>query len=254
MWDQLTDTASGIGSDLIVILNPNSGPGASPIDPNYITGNGTGPFVNYRNAGGAAIGYVKTEWAARPIADVQADVDLYFTSSYWSGAGVQIDGIFFDEMSNDLADVGYYQSLRDYVRGHLANAIVVGNPGTTFVNNETGQSQFSVNDYAEAADILMTFETVATEYFGNYTPPSWVQSYAADRFAHVVYDLADVAQMREAASLANQRKAGHIYLTDDSGMNPYDMLASYWQDEVDAALNLIFADGFETGDLSSWAP
>lgn len=254
MWEQLTDTASVMGSDLLVILNPASGPGTGMIDPNYVNVSGQGPFIDFRNAGGVAIGYVRTDWAARSLDEVQSEIDLYFDPAYWRGAGVQIQGIFFDEMSNDLADVGYYQTLRDYVRNHAQAAIVVGNPGTSFVNNPSGQSIWSVSDYAEAADTLVTFESTANEYFESYSPPSWLEAYPAERFGNIVYGVATAAQMLNGMSLARQRKAGYAYLTDDVLANPYDDLASYWPAEVEAAQSLIFADGFESGDVGSWSP
>lgn len=254
MWNRLTDTASMMGDDLLVILNPASGPGMSLIDPNYVNDSAQGPFIDFRNAGGVAIGYVRTDWAARPLAEVQDDVDLYFNPAYWRGAGVQIDGIFFDEMSNDLADVGYYLALRDYVRGLLATAIVVGNPGTTFVNNPSGQTTWLVSDYAESADTLVTFENSADEYVDNYTPPSWVADYPAERFGHIVYAVTTTGEMLQGMSLARQRNASYVYITDDVLVNPYDVLARYWTAEVDAAKRLLFADGFESGDVSSWGP
>lgn len=254
MWSQLTGTASVMGSDLLVILNPNSGPGAGLIDPNYVNDSAQGPFIDFRNAGGVAIGYILTNWANRALAEVQSDVDLYFDSAYWRGAGVQIQGIFFDEMSNDLADVGYYQTLRDYVRSQAPGVIVVGNPGTSFVNNPSGQSTWSISDYAESADTLVTFESTADEYFDNYSPPSWLAGYPAERFGNIVYGVATTQQMLEGMSLAKQRKAGYVYLTDDVLTNPYDALASYWSAEVDAAQYLIFADGFESGDTATWLP
>ena len=254
MWTQLTDTASVMGSDLLVILNPASGPGEDLIDPNYVNDSAEGPFIDFRNAGGVAIGYVRTGWAARSLGEVQAEVDLYYDPAYWRGAGVQIQGIFFDEMSNDLADVGYYVTLREHVRGHGGSAIVVGNPGTSFVNNPSGQTTWSISDYAESADTLVTFENAADEYFNNYTPPSWVGSYPANRFGHIVYGVVTSSRMLSGMSLAWRRNAGYAYFTDDVLVNPYDALASYWGAEVDAARGLIFADGFESGDLESWAP
>ena len=97
----------------------------------------------------------------------------------------------------------------------------------------------------------MSFETIADEYFNHYTPPVWLDDYPAERFAHVVYSLPG-AQMLQAVGLARQRKAGYIYLTEDILDNPYDVLASYWAEQVEAAQGLIFADGFESGDFSFW--
>jgi len=66
--------------------------------------------------------------------------------------------MFFDEMSNDLTDVGYYQAIRVYVKTKNAAATVISNPGTIFTNNPSGQTTYTVEDYAMVADILMTFE------------------------------------------------------------------------------------------------
>ena len=252
MWQALTDTATVVGPSLLVILNPNSGPGASPIDPNYVGPDGQGPFIDFRNAGGVAIGYVKTLWAGRPLADAQQDVDRYYDAAYWRGAGVQIDGIFFDEMSNELQDVGYYEALRDYVRALDASAHVIGNPGTSFVDTTT-PSGWSISDYAESVDTLVTFESDYSTYLGNYSPPSWLASYPAERFAHIVYGVT-AAQMASTLDLARQRKAGYVYLTDDSGANPYDVLATYWTSEVDNARSVVFRDGFESGSTGAWSP
>ena len=254
MWMQLTETALVMGADVVLILNPASGPGVSPIDPNFVNDSGQGPLLDFRNAGGTVIGYVGTGWASRSLAEVRDEVDLYFDPVYWRGSGVQVQGIFFDEMSNDLADVGYYQELRDHVRSHDPSGIVVGNPGTTFVNNPSGQTLWTVSDYAESADTLVTFESDAGTYHSAYSPPSWLAGYSAGNFAHIVYSVGEVDRLLTNMSLAIRRKAGYVYFTDDMLMNPYDQIPSYWPLEVDAALRLLFADGFESGDLSSWMP
>ena len=55
-------------------------------------------------------------------------------------------------------------------------------------------------------------------------------------------------------SLAIDRKAGFAYVTDDDLAmdNPYDEIPSYWTSEVEAALGLVFADGFESGTVGRW--
>lgn len=257
MWSQLIETALVMGDDVYLILNPDSGPGmVTEIDPNFVNELGQGPLIDYRNAGGAAIGYVATGYAMRSLSEVEAEIDLYYDPAYWRGAGVQIQGIFFDEMSNDLAEVGYYQSLRDHVRGHDAGARVVGNPGTSFTNNPSGQMTWTVDDYAESVDTLMTFEAGADEYGAAYSPPSWLASYPADRFAHIVHSEPSASDMVSDLSLAIARKAGYIYVTDDvpgAVDNPYDLIPTYWTREVEAAIGLVFADGFEFGDTSVWS-
>ena len=256
MWTKLEETAQIMGSDLHVIFNPESGPGAGPVDPNYVNDSGQGPLVDVRNAGGFIIGYIATDYTNKSSFDVRNEVDLYYTPSYWRGAGVQIQGIFFDEMSNDLSHAPYYRSLRDYVRSLDPDAWVVGNPGTSFVNNVTGQLNSTLADYVESMDTLVTFEATSNEYFNQYTPPSWKDSYPADRFSHIVHTESDVHKMIEGLGLARIRKAGYVYFTDDiflvSTDNPYDNFPSYWSEEVDTAIKLGFADGFECGDTSAW--
>ncbi|MEM6453944.1 MAG: spherulation-specific family 4 protein [Acidobacteriota bacterium] len=254
MWEQLIDDVLVMGDDLQIILNPNSGPGGPLIDPNYIGPSGEGPLVDLRDNGGFVIAYVRTDFARLTLADVQTDIDHYYTPSYWRGAGIQIDGIFFDEVSNDLANVGYYETLRDYVRGYDPSARVVGNPGTAFVNNPSGQTTFTISDYADMADTLVTFEVDADLYVNGYTPPSWLDTRPAESFGNIVYDLPSASQMVSAMSLAIRRKARYVYITDDVLINPYDALPSYWAEQLEAARGLVFADGFESGGTDLWMP
>lgn len=253
MWNELTTSAATMQSDLVVILNPFNGPGASPIDPNYVNGSGEGPVVDVRAAGARILGYVRTDYTIRPVSEVQDDIDRFYDPSYWSGAGVQLDGIFIDEMSNRLADVGYYEDLRDHVRAYDIDALVVGNPGTSFVDtaNPAGQT---IDDYVASVDTLVTFESSSTEYRSGYIPPSWLDDYPAERFAHIVYDEPSTSGMVDVLSLAIDRKAGFAYVTDDDLAmdNPYDEIPGYWTSEVDAAVGLVFADGYENGTVDRW--
>ena len=77
------------------------------------------------------------------------EIDRYFDATYYRGADFRLDGIFIDEMSNDLADLGYYQSILQHVRTKSEAAIVIGNPGTASVfDSSNGAAGFSVADYA----------------------------------------------------------------------------------------------------------
>ena len=265
-----------------VIFNPASGPGDS-VDRNYVDEMGNGPLPHVRSAGGIVYGYVPTTFATRDVNIVKADVDKYYDTLY---PGL-IDGIFFDEMSNDLADVGYYQETRDYVRGKSANAQVIGNPGTSSTRNPSGQMKFDVTDYVNSADTLVTFEDFGQVYQNDYAPPSWAADFTAEHFGHIVHtllredfngngdvdfpdflqfsnafgsmepndlavfdldgsdgvDFPDFLQFSNAfgmtivnfVKLADERGAGILYFTNDALQpNPYDMLASYWTDQVNA--------------------
>ena len=238
MWSDLIAAAPG-GVHLNVILNPASGPGVGPeIDPNYVSPGPVGPLLDVRAAGATIYGYVSTSFATRTLADVKLDIDLYYTPAYWRGAGVQVDGIFFDEMSSDLPDVGYYQALRDYVRAKDSSALVIANPGQAATQDTSGGlSGFTVMDYATAADILVVFEGSGADYRTSYTHPAWVDALTPAHFAHLVHG-ESAADLAGDLDLARSRKAGMIYVTDDVFVpNPWDVLATYWAAEL-AALAL----------------
>ncbi len=234
MWAGLETAAAAGTTKLNVILNPASGPGTGPeIDPNYVNVGPAGPLLDVRAAGAVIYGYVSTSFATRPIGDAKADIDLYYTPAYWRGAGVQVDGIFLDEMSSDLPDVGYYQELRDYVKAKDADARVIANPGQPGTQDTSGGSSgFTVMDYATAADVLVTFEGTANDYELAYTPPAWANALPAAHFAHLIHEAAGVLFLE--LDIARTLKVGMVYVTDDVlTPNPWDTLPSDFADEVE---------------------
>ncbi|MDD5036261.1 MAG: spherulation-specific family 4 protein [Methylococcaceae bacterium] len=242
LWGNLIHSAQTAGVKIDAILNPASGPGSeSFIDPNYVSSTGNGPVVDLRKAGGTVYGYVHTRepdgkggLQLRPVGDVKTEVDKYYDTAYWRGASVQIDGIFFDEMSNKLADVGYYQQLHDYVRSKSASAKVIGNPGTTFIDNSGNTAGYTVQGYASVADTLVTFENTGDQYRNHYTPPSWLNDFSSDHFANLVHGEASSSNMLLDVNLAKSRKTGMVYITDDTLPNPWDTLSAYWPAEIRA--------------------
>jgi hypothetical protein len=85
--------------DFIVILNPNSGPGAPPWWPNadYVR---EIPKLNAQ-PNVQTLGYVATDYCKRPISEVVDDVASYASwSSNLGCPGLRVDGIFFDETPN----------------------------------------------------------------------------------------------------------------------------------------------------------
>lgn len=234
MWAGLVTAAGAAHPHLNVILNPASGPGAGPeIDPNYVNTGPVGPLLDVRAAGATIYGYVSTSFATRSIQDAKDDIELYYTASYWRGAGVQVDGIFLDEMSSDLPDVGYYQELRDYVHAKDPNALVIANPGQPATQDTSGGSSgFTVTDYATAADVLVTFEGSSGGYAFTYAAPAWADALPASHFAHLVHGAATSSDMSLALDLVRSRKAGMVYVTDDVLVpNPWDALATYFATE-----------------------
>jgi hypothetical protein len=211
-WPQLASAAPN--ASITAILNPASGPGAS-LDANYAAAVST-----FQAAGGKAIGYVSTRYAARPLSEVTADINTYV-------ALYPVQGFFIDEMTNDAdsAHLAFYQSVYNYIKALNPAYVVVGNPGT---------STLEVYASLPVADQLLVFEGSLRSY-RTYVPAAWQAGYAANRFAHVIYG-AGKSDMSRSVAGASARGAGAIFVTADRLPNPYDTLPSFWKDEVtDAA-------------------
>jgi hypothetical protein len=191
-----------------MILNPSSGVGTSPSS-HFQT-----KTSEAQAAGITVLGYVWTDYTSRPIADVKSEIDDYM--SWYS-----VDGIFLDEVSNDGADIAYYQELATYIRSKSGPYIMI-NPGT--VPDE---------GYMDVADVVVSFESAYSNY-ASRTFPSWMDNYAQNRFCHLVYDTPE-ADFGDAWALALSHNVGYVYFTDDASPNPWDTLPTYWSSEVQAS-------------------
>ena len=131
---------------------------------------------------------VASHYAKKPLDEMKAEIDRYFEQFY---RGV-IDGVFIDEMSNDLNDVGYYQNLYAYIKENIKNAPIIGNPGTPYTENSTQQSRYSLDDYASSVDIMVTFEDSQVEY-KDYQAPTWLPTGLSNQAhaytAHIIHSV-----------------------------------------------------------------
>jgi hypothetical protein len=208
-WARMT--ASVGAAPITAIMNPASGPGTAP-NSDYVSA-----VAAFRAAGGTLVGYVYTNYTARPLADVEADIDRYFL---WYA----VDGIFLDQQANGAGDLAYYRTLYAYTRSRSATARLIANPGTAVPESFVS---------TPAADTEVTFESPCSHYW-SATPPGWTSAYPSGRFSNIVYDVPDVATMWSCLSLAVSRNVGYVYFTDDTLNNPYDRLPTYWDTEVAA--------------------
>lgn len=109
-----------------IIVNPNSGPGVGPLATDYIKGVATlNNFPNVR-----VFGYIATQYAASPLDDMKDEIATY---ANWAAAyNLTISGIFMDEATQDVNELGYMQSLATYTWQTLPKGknAVWTNPGT----------------------------------------------------------------------------------------------------------------------------
>jgi hypothetical protein len=210
-WEQMCDRLNTRGGSSIAVMNPGNGPGTgAAANADYTR------VIRYcHGKAQKVIGYVYTDYGARPIAQVKADVDKYYRL-------YKVDGIFLDEMSNRATGPikDYYRNLYTYIKAKTAGTeIVVGNPGAA------AATAWQLGT-ARVADILVIFEGTAEKY-RTWTHPSWVKYQPSTSFSHLVYAANDPGFL-SVCQLSVLRYAGYLYVTNDNLPNPWDTLPPYW--------------------------
>ncbi|MFK8111569.1 MAG: spherulation-specific family 4 protein [Rubripirellula sp.] len=234
MWDALVQTAKNPDRnfDLIAIFNPASGPGTDR-DLNFLSDDGKdGVVVDFRSAGGKLYGYVSTRYCERDDAAIQQDIDGYLTDkSLYQG---HLDGIFFEELSNDLAKVSRYRNWVAYIKSIDATIETIANPGIGVTRNPTNQTRFSTMDYVSVFDGLMSFEHHSSNYTDRFSCDPLIHQSNKLRF-HALHSQPewDAHWIR----LAKKNHSNYLFVTDDhcenlSTDNPYDQLPSYWSQMI----------------------
>jgi hypothetical protein len=175
-----------------------------------------------RAAGITVLGYSSTVDGQRPAAQVEADVRHY---AAWYG----VTSIFLDRVSGEPQQLGYYRQLAGYIHRAHRGAQVWLNPGV-----------YPDQRYMSVGDVVVVFEGTYAQ-FGTDSVPGWAGRYPAAKFAYTVYATPG-AVLGSTLQIAQRRSAGHVYVTDLVGSNPYQGLPSYWQTEdADAAAGCVSA-------------
>ena len=217
------------------ICNINSGPGTA-IEQDWVR------QINDAHAAGLkVIGYVRTNYWNKPVAEAKAEIDKYYA---WYG----IDGVFLDEVAWEDEKQYYYLDLYNYVKAKTGPRLVVINPGTADAHEI----------YMGCCDIMMNFEASATEYLAQAWP-TWVTKYSPSRFWHVIHDVTGTAQRDTLLARTITNRAGYVYLTTDSTVtgdqNPYNSLPAdpFWSGMV-TAVEAATIQVEPTGLAGPWAP
>lgn len=111
--------------------------------------------------------------------------------------------------NNEYHDL--YKYINDYTKRKHPGAYTILNPGSPMASC-----------FEDTMDTLLTFELSYTAYTTAYTPNDWTPK-DSRKLWHIVYDVPESA-IEEVASLARQRGAGFLQLTNDMLPNPYDNL------------------------------
>jgi hypothetical protein len=189
---------------VMAVVNPNNGPGAEARS-SYVTG-----IPKLAAAGIKVIGYVWTDYATRPAAEVQADL------RQWRALYPGVTGMFFDEMEHRGGSEAYYRGLTAYAKS-LGFDFTMGNPGAD-----------SVPSYVGTVDVIFIYESDGLPSSSRLG--GWHADYDKKNFGIIPYA---VSMSRTFVTSARQH-VGYIYLQDDTLPNPWDTLSSYFDDLLSA--------------------
>jgi Spherulation-specific family 4 len=229
-WTCFVNAASRLGERLIVIANPGDGPGtvAQQI---Y-----TDAIERITSKGGQVIGYVYTCYAGRyspsipsnlcpqPNGYLNVDADI----NAWYTFYPSISGIFFDQVSADQRDVGFYQRRYDQVQQahQIAHpdktGLVVFNPGQNMHHNYYGIS----------SALFVIFEEASVQFFA-WQPATTLASNIR-RSATLVYATPQ-AEYSAVLKRIQAQDFGGFFVTDGLlDPNPWNTLPPYFEDLVNA--------------------
>lgn len=179
-----------------VILNPASGPGVVQ-DPNYVSA-----ISSLKGVGIEVVGYVYTNYNARPIVDVMADILLWQTL-------YSPDGIFLDSMG---IETSYYQALTNYIKS-LGMQFSIGNPGMNVPTSDT-----------TVVDTVVIYTNSSLPLLTSYA--NWQDAnLPKTEVAMIAYN---VTAFPTGFIYEAKKFVGWIYVTDAGGMNPWGVLPSYF--------------------------
>jgi hypothetical protein len=191
---------------VIAIINPIDGPGT-------VKSAHTALWAGrLKLACSAVTGYVSTRWGAVSQASVKEQIDKYYT---W----YKCNGIFFDEMSDRIAQVPYYQALYNYASAKGMR--VVTNPGTAVPVN-----------YFAAIDYVVTFENPLSGGFMTHTPAAWTTTRPLSKFAAIVYETPQ-AQWKAVVDRAIALRYGWIFVGNHTDPDPFGLTPAYQSELAD---------------------
>ena len=199
-----------------VIVNPNSGPGATdtngyPTDQNYIAA--IAKLNSYANV--QTLGYVDTKFTQRAYSGVIADINTYAAWTGYSKANISIAGIFFDDVNNTMSTAGsaavatYMRNASTYAYANVPSDItpVVFNPGSLAPTGLFGY-----------CDTMVEFENAQANY-ANVSTINTIPSAYRDQSAIIAYNTAGNANVKSLVHTMAINGIEAVYFTSDCCYN-----------------------------------
>lgn len=172
-----------------------------------------------QDAGITVLGYIWTDYDNSstahdniPITGSQIEQQMRDWKN-WYG----VTDYFLDGVPDTSSQASFYMALYDYAHSLTPGDSVWINPGV-----------YPAEGYMNASDVIVDWENTTLPD----TPPSWVFTYPASRFANVIHSYR--GDVITALNAIRADHAQHAYVADTSD---YSALPSYWPTEVSNADN-----------------
>lgn len=209
LWADVT--AAGSSSVPFMVANVQEGPGTTT-DPAYLAA------INKNSAAGIrTLGYVQTNYQARPFKDAYSDIDSWYRL-YPGTKGIMIDLV----KEGSAPEVCYVAGLYSHVKNTRPDDLVVLNPGTHISSAYEPYGDIFVN----AAMDFATYQSWRPQHIGFEDKQA-----NENRFWHLIYG-ASSTNYNAAFEQSRSNNAGWVYVTDKTAPAPFTATPSYWQSEI----------------------
>ncbi|OAG20231.1 hypothetical protein CC77DRAFT_989826 [Alternaria alternata] len=217
-WDPLyTAVAANPCVRFVVIINPNSGPGAAPWWPNEDYVREIARLNALPNV--TTLGYVRVAYCRRPVQDVLEDIETYRRRAREDDR-LRVEGIFVDETVNL-----YSEEAKKYLdaidrRARTLIGVMIHNPGTAV----------SAELAAPGPEITVVVET-SYEEFMTEGYQEWLSTspYKRARTAYIVHSVPQGEV--KALTIALCERAEYLFVTS-AFCGFYESFAGSWHDFV----------------------
>ncbi|KAH6862034.1 Spherulation-specific family 4 [Alternaria alternata] len=217
-WDPLyTAVAANPCVRFVVIINPNSGPGAAPWWPNEDYVREIARLNALPNV--TTLGYVRVAYCRRPVQDVLEDIETYGRRAREDDR-LRVEGIFVDETVNL-----YSEEAKKYLdaidrRARTLIGVMIHNPGTAV----------SAELAAPGPEITVVVET-SYEEFMTEGYQEWLSTspYKRARTAYIVHSVPQGEV--KALTIALCERAEYLFVTS-AFCGFYESFAGSWHDFV----------------------
>jgi len=210
LWERMIKV--GETEQLVVIANPNSGPGET--DATYQK------TVTRASASGITVlGYIATGYGRASMKQIKTNIEK------WLQLYPTIQGFFFDEQEPQETNangnmIAYYGKVFSEARKAISRkkckSLIISNPGTECSERYLTEANPDVLCLYERSDKR---EPDDNKRFSTFEV-SWMKKYAAERFAALIDQVDSKDLMKQYVQAAREKGFGYVFITNEPGRDP----------------------------------